>query len=267
MNAEATAARRPGWLRGHLLLYPGLLLFALTCLTWTLVALPLYLVLPKGRGTKFGRLGISRGFGIYARLLSAIGAYRLDLAAIDTLRGGPPLVLAANHPVVIDAILMVTRHPNMVCIMKASLMNNVLLGAGARLAGYIPNHPPRRTIREAVAVLEHGAVLLLFPEATRTRRAPVNSFVGSAGLIAKLAQAPVQTLIVETDSPYLSKGWSPLRTPRMPIIYRVRLGRRFGAPEDAREFDRMLEAYFRSELAGALQEEWLPRDGGTQGGA
>lgn len=267
MSAEAAAVRQPGWLRGYLTLYATLLLFALICLAWTVVALPLYLLLPSGRGTAFGRLGISRGFGVYAAWLRAVGAYRLDLAAIDELRGGPPVLLAANHPVVIDAILMVTRHPNMVCIMKASLMNNVLLGAGARLAGYIPNHPPRRTIREAVAALEQGAVLLLFPEATRTRVAPVNPFVGSAGLIAKLARVPVQTLIVETDSPYFSKGWSPFRLPRLPVVYRVRLGRRFEALDDAREFDQRLESYFRHELAGALQEAWLPRDGEREGGA
>ena len=240
-------------------IYLSLLVFALICLSWTVVALPLYLVIPRGRGTGIGRLGIERGFRLFTSWLTLVGVYRFDLKAIDTLRDGPALVLAPNHPSVIDAILMVTRHPNVICIMKSGLMNNVLLGAGARLAGYIRNQPPRRMVRESVAGLERGGVLLEFPEGTRTTQAPVNHFVGSVGLIAKLAKVPVQTLIVETDSPYLSKGWPFLRIPALPITYRVRLGERFMPTDDARAFERMLEEYFRRELATSLQDGWLGR--------
>ncbi len=238
-------------------LYVALVVFALICLAWTVVALPLYLVLDDHLGTRIGRLGIQRGFRLFVVWIRVTGIYRLDLGAIDALNGGSAVILAPNHPTVIDAILMVTRHPNVVCIMKSMIMNNVLLGAGARLAGYIRNEPPRRMLREAVAELATGAVVLVFPEATRTRRAPVSPFIGGVGLVAKLAQTPVQTLLVETDSPYLSKGRSLLRPVRLPITYRVRLGRRFDPPEDAREFDRTLEAYFRAELATSLQTSWL----------
>jgi hypothetical protein len=68
---------------------------------------------------------------------------------------------------------------------------------------------------------------------------------------------PVQTLIIETDSPYASKGWSLFRAPRFPITYRMRLGRRFEPPADARDFTVELEAYFRDTLVGALQNLWL----------
>jgi 1-acyl-sn-glycerol-3-phosphate acyltransferase len=240
-------------------IYASLLVFALICLSWTVLALPLYLVIPRGRGTGIGRLGIERGFRLFTSWLSLVGVYRFDLKAIDALRGGPALVLAPNHPSVIDAILMVTRHPNVICIMKSGLMNNVLLGAGARLAGYIRNQPPRRMVRESVEGLQRGGVLLVFPEGTRTTQVPVNRFVGSVGLIAKLAKVPVQTLIVETDSAYLSKGWPFLRIPALPIAYRVRLGERFMPTDDARAFDRMLEDYFRRELATSLQSCWLGR--------
>ena len=244
-------------LREFMLLHSSLLVFALVCLSWTLVALPLYLLLPRGRGTAIGRLGIQRGFRLYAGWLRLVGAYRLELEPIDALKGGGAVILAPNHPSVIDAILIVTRHPDVVCIMKSGLMNNVLLGSGARLAGYIRNDPPRRMVRESIDALAGGAVLLLFPEGTRTTEAPVNPFLASVGLIAKLAHAPVQTLLIETDSPYLSKRWPLFRRIPLPITYRVRLGARFEAPDDARAFDRMLEAYFRTELAESLQNHWL----------
>ncbi len=245
-------------LRECVTLYVSLLVFALICLSWTVVALPLYLLLPHGRGNAIGRRGIQRGFSLFASWISLVGVYRLDLTAIDSLQGGPALILAPNHPSVIDAVLIVTRHPNVVCIMKSALMNNILLGAGARLAGYIRNDPPRRMVRESVAALGQGGVLLVFPEATRTTRAPVNPFIASVGLIAKLAKAPVQTLLIETDSPYLGKGRSLVKHVALPITYRVRLGARFDAPDDARAFDESLEAYFRAELADSLQRRWLP---------
>jgi len=193
------------------------------------------------------------GFRLYAWSLSATGAYRLDITAIDSLRGGPPVILAPNHPCLIDALLILTRHPNIVCVMKAELMKNVFLGSGARLARYVRNESTRQLVKESVAHLREGAVLLLFPEGTRTTQAPINPLVGSVALISKQAGVPVQTLLVETDSPYLSKGWPLFKRPDLPITYRVRLGQRFAPPEDVAAFTAELDAYYRRELTAGLQ--------------
>jgi 1-acyl-sn-glycerol-3-phosphate acyltransferase len=99
----------------------------------------------------------------------------------------------------------------------------------------------------------------LFPEGTRTTREPINPLVGSVGLIAKQARVAVQTLVIETDSPYLSKGWPLFRRPELPIIYRVRLGKRFEPPSDVAAFTLQLDEYYRHELKGALQSRWLKR--------
>ena len=239
-------------------LYCSLTLLGLICLSWSVFAIPLYYILPRKLGTAVGRCGIMRGFRLYAWSLSLTSAYRLDLTAIDSLRGGPPLILAPNHPCLIDALLILTRHPNIVCVMKAELMRNVFLGSGSRLARYVRNASPRQMVKESVAHLHEGGVLLLFPEGTRTTRAPINPLVGSVGLIAKRAGVPVQTLVIETDSPFLSKGWPLFRRPTLPITYRVRLGRRFPPPRDAAAFMAELDAYYRSVLGDALQSRWLP---------
>jgi 1-acyl-sn-glycerol-3-phosphate acyltransferase len=238
-------------------LYCSLSLLGLICLAWSAIALPLYFVLPEAAGTSLGRRGIMGGFRLYAWSLSATGAYRLDLQAIDALRGGPPVVLAPNHPCLMDALLILTRHPNIACVMKSELMNNLFLGAGSRLARYVRNDSPRQMIKESVTHLRQGGVLLLFPEGTRTRSTPVNPLTTSAGLIAKRAGVPVQTLLIETDSPYLSKGWSLFRRPSLPITYRVRLGRRFEAPADAAALTAALDAYYRDALRDAMQSQWL----------
>jgi len=240
-------------------LYASLVLLGLICLTWSLIAVPLYILLPRRAGTGVGRRGIMAGFRLYAWSLSLSGSYRLDLSAIDTLRDGPPLILAPNHPCLIDALLILTRHPNIVCVMKAELMKNLFLGAGSRLARYVRNESSRQMVKESVAHLREGGLLLLFPEGTRTVRAPINPLVASVGLIAKQAGVAIQTLIIETDSPYLSKGWPLFRRPSLPIIYRVRLGRRFPPPRDVSAFTAELDRYYRQELAQALQTHWLPQ--------
>lgn len=240
-------------------LYSSLTLLGIICLSWSAFALPLYYVLPQELGKKVGRCGIMRGFRLYAWSLAVTRAYRLDLSAIDTLRGGPSMILAPNHPSLIDALLILTRHPNVVCVMKAELMRNIFLGAGSRLARYVPNESPRQIVKESVAHLRGpGCLLLLFPEGTRTRELPINPLAASVGLIAKRAGVPVQTLVIETDSPFLSKGWPLFRRPTLPIVYRVRLGERFDPPEDVGAFTEALDRYYRRELHGALQTRWLP---------
>ncbi len=238
-------------------LYSSLTLLGIICLVWSMFALQLYFILPRDLGTAVGRRAIMIGFRLYAWSLSVTGSYHLDLSAIDSLRDGPPLILAPNHPSLIDALLILTRHPNIVCVMKAELMRNVFLGSGARLARYVQNDSSRQMVKESVAHLRRGGILLLFPEGTRTTRAPINPLVASAGLIAKHAAVPVQSLFIETDSPHLSKGWPLFRRPNLPITYKVRLGRRFDPPTDVAAFTAELDAYFRSELEGSLQSRWL----------
>jgi len=235
----------------------SLTFLGLICLCWTVVALPMLLLLPARLGQRCGRLGILGGFRLYIWSLRLMGAYRFDVRELRALRDGPPVILAPNHPSLIDAMLIIAHEPRVACVMKSALMNNVFLGAGARLARYIRHDPPRRMIHGAIAELDRGGIVLLFPEGTRTTRSPVNALQSGVGIIAKGAGVPVQTLIIETDSPCLSKGWPLFKPPALPITYRVRLGRRFDPPSDVRRFTAELDQYYRQELADAPQRQWL----------
>ncbi len=236
-------------------LFSGLVSLALICLVWLPCALLLHALLPVKRARRIGRRGATLIFRGYLWFLSALGACRFDLAALDSLRDDGPLILAPNHPSLLDALMIISRLPDVVCVMKAGLMRNILLGAGARLAGYIPNDQPRAMLRAACANLHAGSQLLLFPEGTRTACPPIDPIPRTTSSIARRAQAPVQVLLIETDSAFLTKGWPLLRCPNMPIHYRVRLGRRFDPPTNSRESSRPLEDYFRAILAGT---HWSP---------
>jgi 1-acyl-sn-glycerol-3-phosphate acyltransferase len=195
-----------------------------------------------------GRHGIMAGFQLYTRWLEHCGAYQLDLRALNALRDCGPLILAPNHPSLIDAILILSHHQNLSCVMKADLMGNILLGPGARLARFIHNGSPRRMVREAVADLRRGGSVLLFPEGSRTAHAPVDPFKKSVAVIARRARVPVQTLLIETDPKFLGKGCAWWTRPALPITYRVRPGRRFDPPQYPEAFRLELERYFCNEL-------------------
>jgi len=237
-------------LTGFVRLYLGLVALGAICLTWTPLALLLYPLLPARAGRLLGRWVISRGFRMYLGGLSLMGACRFDLDEVDALRGSGPMILAPNHPCLLDALMIVSRLPDVACVMKAALIRNVFMGAGARMARYIRNEPLIAMIRGAVDSLHAGQHLLLFPEGTRSVRTPVSQFQKSLALIACRARVPVQTLIIETDSGYLRKGWPLFRRPAMPIHFRVRLGRRFPPPDgDIARYTAELEAWFAAELA------------------
>jgi 1-acyl-sn-glycerol-3-phosphate acyltransferase len=193
-----------------------------------------------------------RGF---LTMMRASGVMKLDLSALDALRGQPSLVIAPNHPCLLDAVFVIAHVPEVSCIMKAQIWDNVVLGGGARLAGYIRNDSVNNMVRSSAHELREGWPLLVFPEGTRTRRRPVNDFKGGFALIAKMARAPVQTVFIETDSPFLSKGWPLLKKPRFPLVYRARLGKRFTVEGDLKAFMRELEVYYREELSARPADE------------
>ena len=232
------------------LMYLLLFVLGLTTLAWNLFAWLAYPLMQQQLGTTLGRTAIALIYRTFWSITAALGILRIDAQALDALRGEPGgLIIAANHPSMLDALLVVARLPRGVCIMKAALMRNVFLGGGARLARYICNDSTRDMIRSAVANLRNGAQIVLFPEGTRSVQTPINAFRPGVTLIAHLAQVPIQTVIIETESPYLGKGWPIWRPPPVPIVFRARLGQRFAPEPDHRALLKRLERYFAKELA------------------
>jgi len=240
--------RAPG-LRHRLLFATVIAQLGLVSFIWGLAAPLVSLVLPQRRRGPFGRAAVSWIYRSCWRTAEALGMMRIDSSALDVLRDEPGgLIVVANHPTMLDAMIVVARLPRGVCVMKAELLRNVFLGAGARLARYIGNDAGRGMVRDAVETLRESNQLILFPEGTRTVKEPVNAFKPGITLIAHLARVPIQTVLIESDSPYLRKGWPLLRPPPAPVTIRVRLGERFPPDADHRANLRRLESYFAREL-------------------
>lgn len=235
-------------IRDYLLMLAGMGLLAAMTLAWGMACAVMLVVLPEGAGRRIGRRGARAGFNAYLAIMQGLGAWRLDLGELDRLRGVEPLIVAPNHPSLLDAVLVVSRLPNALCVMKASLLGNFLLGPAARLARYVRNDTLLSLASRAGEELRRGGHLVLFPEGTRSAGDPVGPFTAAAAVISRRAGVPVQSVFIEADTRFLGKGWPALRRPCLPLHYRVRLGRRFEPPGDVRAFTSELEDYFRSEL-------------------
>lgn len=231
----------------YFVLYGGLLFFALICLAWSLPASVLRHLLPRRIAARVGQYAIMLVFRTYLSVVRASGLVKYDLGALDALRG-EPLIIATNHPALIDVVLIGSRLPRMVCVLKANLLDNPLLGGGASMAGYIRNDSTGNLIRRAAAATREGSQLLIFPEGTRTVTPPINPFKGGFGLVAQKAGVPIQTVFIEVNSPFLGKGWPLLKKPDFPLLYRARLGQRFEVTGDVKTFVADLETYYRREL-------------------
>ncbi len=212
-------------------------------LLWNVAALLIYPVLPRERGLVLGRTVISKVYRVFWLLGEWTGLLRVDAAAIDSVKDEGGLIIVSNHPTVFDALLVVSRLPKSACLMKANLMRSPFLGPGAKLAGYIRNDTVVGTVRSCVKDLKRGGQLVLFPEGTRTSQHPINPFRPGVTLIAKLAKAPIQTVFIDTDSPYSGKGWPMWKLPPLPVVFTLRMGKRFEPESDEAALLQTLERY------------------------
>lgn len=250
------ATRSWGWLATvlrslyeYVVLYGSLALFGAAGLTYTLIGAALYPLLPRRFGARVGRLIMTGIFRPYIAIIKASGLVQCELSALDALADGESVIVAPNHPSLIDVVLIGSRLTNIVCIMKANIQDNILFGGGARLAGYIRNDSTGNMVRTSVAELKDGSQLLIFPEGTRTTAQPVNKFKSAFALIARRSGVPVQTVFIESNTQFLGKGWPLLKKPQFPLIYKVTLGKRFEVTGETKTFVDDLEKYYREHFA------------------
>ncbi|MDP0501357.1 MAG: lysophospholipid acyltransferase family protein [Verrucomicrobiota bacterium JB022] len=186
----------------------------------------------------------------YVGLLELTGIAQVTYQGFERLSPERGLILAANHPSILDATLFLARYPHIVCLYKAALNQSLLRPAAAELAGYLSNEGGVDAIRHAAAQLQEGAWLLVFPEGTRTENAPLNPLQPGFAFIAQRAATPVQTVLVHSDSNVLSKRCRFPQLPELPARIELQVGECFYPQEGEtiRNFTRRIEVYLRAQL-------------------
>jgi len=253
-DAEAAARARPlryAW--DSFSFFLVLAILAICFSGWSLIAILLSWALPQRFGQRLGQRAIRVFFSAFLAIMRGLGIARVDLSELYALRDTRGVVFAANHLALLDILLLGSCLPRTICIIKPSLWGNPLLGGG-RLAGYLRSDDPLRLIRNAANSLRQGSNLLIFPEGTRQPAGRMGEFRPGFALIARQARAPVQALFIESNSPYLAKGWPLWRRPQFPLDYRVRLGPRLQVTGRAEEFARDLRGVFAQRLQPEMAE-------------
>lgn len=232
----------------------GLLYWAVFGGLLTLVGGPLHLLLPRRAGERLGRFFLHQLFRKFVVQLRLSDLVHADLTALDKLKDiRHPFIAAPNHTSLWDVVFIIARLPSAVCVMKKEILNNIVLGGGARLAGYIANDGLTRMIRDASRSIGEGGQLLLFPEGTRTRPDArwTNPIKGGCAIIATRSQVPVYPILIRSNTRFLQKGWPLWRRPVFPITMHFDLGEPLvpGAGESSQEFTARLTAAYEQELS------------------
>jgi 1-acyl-sn-glycerol-3-phosphate acyltransferase len=233
----------------------GLGLFALICLGSIPLFLLLYVLLPRRWHRPASRALASGGFSAYLWVLDHACAIHVDASALRVLRHEPRLILIANHPSLLDAVILLGSFPNAACVLKDALRENPLYGVGARMAGYVSNRNAKAMIEDASRALRVGCHFVLFPEGGRTREFPLSPFSSACVLLSRHSGVDIQTVVLDFSSPYLGKNWGLFTPPVLPLKIHARLGPRVCAPLSSvsssvtsAEASAELEALFRHEL-------------------
>lgn len=222
----------------------------------TALSIPLILLLPCATAKKLGRGMLHRAFLIFVRYLKLADLVHADLESLNVLKEAKePVIIAPNHASLWDAVFVISKLPQPICIMKEAILKNPFLGGGARLAGYIPNGSSARMVKAAADSLHQGGQLLLFPEGTRTRHEArwINPLRGGCALIARKAGVPVRPVFIRSNTRFLEKGWPLWKKPEFPIRLSVELGEPLipQEGESAQEFTKRLEDVFERNLSRA----------------
>lgn len=196
---------------------------ALLLIGWLPLALVLLPLPRRARGIATRQV-IHRAMRGYRRWLGLIGALRFDTAALDTLRSAPPGVIVANHPSLLDALVVLSHAPNVVCVMRAGLLRNPFFALPARLAGYLPNDNPVDMMLGGRHAIRDGCHVLLFPEGSRTppdSDEPVAAFHPAPFMLARRSRAPLHAFVFRYARPFLAKGHTFWGAPRLPVSLQV----------------------------------------------
>lgn len=125
----------------------------------------------------------------------------------------PGRLIVANHPTLIDVVLLGSLMPEVDCIVKRGLWRNPFLRWPVLWAGYIPNSEGEELVEECAARLRSGRSMLVFPEGTRTVPGQPMRMQRGAAHIALAADASILPVTITCDPATLFKGNPWYRVP------------------------------------------------------
>lgn len=183
--------------------------------------LPLLALLPQ-RSHQRTQFIIHRIFRFYVGMLQASGLLRLSLKDASRLEAAGGRIVVANHPTLLDVVLLISLIPRAQCVVKSALWLHPLLGPLMRRAGYIRNDlGADEMVAACSAALRAGECLIIFPEGTRTEPGSLPQFRRGFANLAILTKATIQPVVITCVPPTLIKGEPWWRIPPRQPAFRL----------------------------------------------
>jgi 1-acyl-sn-glycerol-3-phosphate acyltransferase len=169
---------------------------------------------------RHARRMVSASFAAFVEFLQWVGLITLEWHGAERLRREGLLVLA-NHPSLIDVVLLMARITNADCIVKGGLLSNPFTRGPVEMAGFLRNTDGPGLVDDAIASVRRGGNLVIFPEGTRTPLQGSGRFQRGAANIAVRGRLNLTPVVIHCSAPFLARRqpwWSlPARRVRVRI--------------------------------------------------
>jgi len=172
---------------------------------------------PEGWHEKKARRLIFNSFRLFVWLMQFVGVLRVTVEGREKLNnaGIEGALIIANHPTLIDVVVLVSLLPEVDCIVKEALWKNPFLAGVVKAANYISNtSDPEHLLQQCRQTLSGGGNIIVFPEGTRSvPEKPLRFQRGAANLAVRSSSNMVPVTITCTP-PSLMKGQKWYQVPR-----------------------------------------------------
>lgn len=221
---EGDGARRAMqvvWMQARVLL--AFFVFGVGSVLLAVWLIPVRLLCEESRADTLAQRSVSRAFGFFLSGGTALGLWRIERHGEGRLRA-PGQLIIANHPTLIDVILLIAMLPAVDCVVKASAWRNPALSLILHMAGYLSNDGGETTVDHCVERLGRGRSVLLFPEGTRSPGGRLRPFRRGASHVALRAACPVVPVFIECAPRALGKDQRLVDYPLGGVDFRVEVG-------------------------------------------
>jgi 1-acyl-sn-glycerol-3-phosphate acyltransferase len=200
---------------------------------------------------------VSWSFRAFVGFMQHSGVLTFKVDGAERL-GRPGQMIIANHPSLIDVVVMIAFTRNANCVVKQSLWSNPCMHGPICAAGYISNSGSMDMLDEAAAALQEGQSLIVFPEGTRTTPGYPPQFHRGAAAIALRGARVITPVVISVTPTTLTKAEPWYSIPARRFHIRLRVGQDIdpaqfsamgAAPLASRKLNDHLHRYFVKELA------------------